>query len=83
MIQGSELVMLNCDVLVGCRIYDDMRLCIMFQLILPLAIAVVAFAYRSNYTRSRYWFSSLGMPLTFVTVIYLYTNPGEMTFLYI
>ncbi|XP_061349621.1 uncharacterized protein LOC133294877 [Gastrolobium bilobum] len=45
------------------RIYDDIRLCLMFQLILPLAIAVVAFMYRSNYTNSRYWFSSIGIYL--------------------
>ncbi|CAL0322696.1 unnamed protein product [Lupinus luteus] len=41
--------------------YDDIRLCLMFQLIFPVAIAVVAFVYRSNYTHSRYWFLSLGI----------------------
>ncbi|KAJ1442806.1 hypothetical protein SESBI_00686 [Sesbania bispinosa] len=42
------------------RIYDDIRFCLMFQWILPLSIAAVAFVYRSNYTHSRYWFSSMG-----------------------
>jgi len=43
----------------------------MFQFILPLAIAAAAFVYPSNYTHSRYWFSSIGiMPQTFVTFIY-------------
>ncbi|GAU34454.1 hypothetical protein TSUD_06650, partial [Trifolium subterraneum] len=45
------------------RIYDDIRLCLMFQLILPLAIAVVAYMYPSNYTHSTYWFSSIGIYL--------------------
>ncbi|XP_004498885.1 uncharacterized protein [Cicer arietinum] len=45
------------------RIYDDTRLCLMFQLILPLAIAVAAFVYPSNYTHSRYWFLSVGIYL--------------------
>ncbi|CAJ2675212.1 unnamed protein product [Trifolium pratense] len=45
------------------RIYDDIRLCLMFQLILPLAIAAVAYMYPSNYTHSTYWFSSIGIYL--------------------
>lgn len=45
------------------RIYDDIRLCLMFQFILPLAIAAAAFVYPSNYTHSRYWFSSIGVYL--------------------
>ncbi|CAK8569852.1 unnamed protein product [Lathyrus sativus] len=45
------------------RVYGDIRLCLMFQLILPLAIAVAAFLYPSNYTHSGYWFSSIGIYL--------------------
>lgn len=46
--------------LVGCRIYNDIRFCMMFQLILPLAIPAIAFMYRSKYTHSGYWFLSTG-----------------------
>lgn len=45
------------------RIYNDIRFCMMFQLILPLTIPVIAFLYRSKYTHSRYWFLSTGIYL--------------------
>lgn len=47
--------------LVGCRFCNDIRFCMMFQLILPLAVPVIAFMYRSRYTHSRYWFLCTGM----------------------
>ncbi|WJX35361.1 hypothetical protein P8452_23364 [Trifolium repens] len=45
------------------RIYNDIRFCMMFQLILPLAIPAIAFMYRSKYTHSGYWFLSTGIYL--------------------
>ncbi|KAE9609330.1 hypothetical protein Lal_00020427 [Lupinus albus] len=45
------------------RIYNDIRFCMMFQLMLPLAIPVIAFLCRSKYTHSRYWFLSTGIYL--------------------
>ncbi|XP_057427704.1 uncharacterized protein LOC130721175 isoform X2 [Lotus japonicus] len=53
------------------RLCDDIRLCLMFQFILPLAIAAVSLVYRSNYTDSRYWLSSIGIYLLgkFVAVV--------------
>ncbi|CAI8599403.1 unnamed protein product [Vicia faba] len=45
------------------RVYNDIRFCVMFQLILPLAIPAVAFMYRSKYTHSGYWFLSTGIYL--------------------
>ncbi|XP_058781129.1 uncharacterized protein LOC131655251 [Vicia villosa] len=43
------------------RIYNDIRFCVMFQLILSLAIPAVAFMYRSKYTHSGYWFLATGI----------------------
>ncbi|KAF7817387.1 uncharacterized protein G2W53_031356 [Senna tora] len=45
------------------RIYSDIRFCMIFQLIPPLAIPGVAFMYRSKYTHSIYWFWSTGIYL--------------------
>lgn len=59
--------------LVGCRIYNDVRFCMMFQLTLPLAIPVIAVLYRSKYTHSRYWFFSTGKPW----ILYFFYFPGR------
>ncbi|KAI4337141.1 hypothetical protein L6164_015590 [Bauhinia variegata] len=45
------------------RIYNDIRFCMIFQLILPVAIPGVAFSYHSIYTHSSYWFWSTGIYL--------------------
>nr|XP_025610304.1 uncharacterized protein LOC112703183 isoform X2 [Arachis hypogaea] len=45
---------------VGCRNYNDIRFCMIFQLTLPLSIPVIAFMYSSKHTHSRYWFLATG-----------------------
>jgi len=64
--EGAEVVKFYAEfcLLVGCRIYNDIRFCMIFQLTLPLAIPVIALMYRSKYTHSRYWFMSTGKPWT-------------------
>jgi len=64
--EGAEVVKFYAEfcLLVGCRIYNDIRFCMIFQLTLPLAIPVIALMYRSKYTHSRYWFMSTGKPRT-------------------
>ncbi|PON56364.1 Ceramidase [Parasponia andersonii] len=37
------------------RTYNDLRLCMMFQLIPLIAIPAIAIVYQSKYTHSRYW----------------------------
>ncbi|XP_057431975.1 uncharacterized protein LOC130724696 isoform X2 [Lotus japonicus] len=45
------------------RFCNDIRFCMIFQFILPLAVPVIAFMYRSRYTHSRYWFWCTGIYL--------------------
>ncbi|KAM6541816.1 hypothetical protein CsatB_006263 [Cannabis sativa] len=45
------------------RLYNDLRLCMMFQLIPSIAIPAMAFVYRPKYTHSRYWFWATGVYL--------------------
>ncbi|RDX64278.1 hypothetical protein CR513_57185 [Mucuna pruriens] len=61
--EGAEVAKFYAEfcLLVGCRIYNDIRFCMMFQFTLPLAIPVIAVMYRSKYTHSRYWFLSTGV----------------------
>ncbi|KAJ7966429.1 Alkaline phytoceramidase (aPHC) [Quillaja saponaria] len=45
------------------RSYDDIRLCMIFQLIPSIAIPSVAFLFRPKYSHSRYWLWSSGIYL--------------------
>lgn len=68
-LKDGETVIKHCSefcLLVGCRIYNDIRFSVIFQLILPLGIPGVAYMYRSKYTHSTYWFWSMGKTCSFV-----------------
>ncbi|KAF6140061.1 hypothetical protein GIB67_001802 [Kingdonia uniflora] len=45
------------------RIFDDLRLCLMFQLIPLVAIPVLAFMFPPKYTHSKYWLWAAGVYL--------------------
>lgn len=48
---------------VGCRTFNDLRLCMMFQLIPCVAIPAMTFLYPPKYTHSRYWLWAAGVCL--------------------
>ncbi|OVA08432.1 Ceramidase [Macleaya cordata] len=58
-----SLVMLALISIAYERSFDDLRLCMMFQLIPSIAIPALAFLFPPKYTHSRYWFWAAGLYL--------------------